>query len=81
MLAAALGDGRRPPEPIDAAVRGRLTESIDIPDPGWAIRVRSYGTGAAIAILLDRLNVADWKQRLQAGETFHDLLSSASGER
>ncbi|WP_420125072.1 hypothetical protein [Longimicrobium sp.] len=80
-IVAALGDGRRRPEPIAAAVREHLTTEIDASDPGWAIRVRSYGTGAAIAILLDRLNVSDWKQRLQAGETFHDLLSRALAER
>jgi hypothetical protein len=77
LTAAAVGDGRQRPGPIEGAVIEHLNAELDAPDPRWEIRMRSYGTGAAIAIVLERLNVADWKARLQAGATFHELLARA----
>lgn len=77
LRAAALGDGRRQPAAIEGEVLLQLTAELEAPDPRWEVRLRSYGTGAAIAIVLERLKVVDWKARLQEGATFHELLARA----
>ncbi len=75
VTAAALSTGSAP-DSVTAMVRELLTTELDAPDPRWLLRFRVYGTGAAIGILLDRLGV-EWKARMQAGATFHELLSGA----
>jgi len=74
LIAAGMDDHQRL-RPIDEMVREHLTTEVDIPDVRWMIRVRVYGTGAAIGLVLERLNVTDWKERLQEGATFYELLT------
>jgi hypothetical protein len=40
-------------------------------------RWRGYGTGAAIGLLLDRLEAPGWRESLERGATFPDLLAKA----
>lgn len=46
--------------------------------PERLIHLRVYGTGAALGVLLDRLE-ADWKSRLEQGAGFDELLAEAVG--
>ena len=45
--------------------------------PEQLLRWRLYGTGAAIGIVLDRLGESGWRERLQEGATFDELLARA----
>jgi len=59
-------------------VREHLTTELNqAMDARLRLRARIYGTGAAIGMLLDRLEVAGWMIRLQEGATFHHLLTEA----
>ena len=44
----------------------------------WHIRLRVYGTGAALGLLFDRVGVP-WRQRLAAGEDFRQIATSVAG--
>ncbi len=77
LTAGAMSADPRRPGSVEKTVLEHLTMEMEAPDARWAVRMRSYGTGAAIAILLGRLNVVDWKTRLQDGATFHELLAGA----
>ncbi len=44
----------------------------------WEIRQRVYGTGAAIALLLDRLSVP-WRGAIEAGKCFDEVLLDRLG--
>jgi hypothetical protein len=57
-------------------VRDLLTAELTESDPAWRTRLRVYGTGAALGLLLDRLHMP-WQSALQRGETFEDVLAAA----
>lgn len=42
-----------------------------------AMKWRHYGVGAALGLALDALNVANWKQKVQSGESLGKLLDQA----
>jgi hypothetical protein len=58
----------------------RLTDSLRAPNVAnkahWRHRYRIYGTGATIALWLDRWNPT-WEQALERGRDFEELLSEA----
>lgn len=57
-------------------VRDLLTAELTETDPAWRNRLRVYGTGAALGLLLDRIGLP-WRSGLQGGATFDELLASA----
>lgn len=71
----------RPPERISWYVReGYLTPPLTR-WPGSLqermFRWRLYGTGAAMGLLLDRLDSDNWRERLESGQSFRALLAEA----
>lgn len=85
------GEGRQAEEEVRYALQEplRLQESVRFvnrPDPvmfddpnvkmRWTHRSRLYATGAAIALLLDRLGVS-WQEDAGTGRSFPDLITEA----
>jgi len=65
------------------AVRDTVAARLDslFADPTRSVRLRSYATGPAIALLLDRL-APGWKDRLMSGtSSLQDVLADVTGYR
>lgn len=78
---AAADDGERGERPY---VGFRSIERLDdlTGDPTRSIRLRFYSTGAALALVLDRLAGSEWKRRLlEDNLTLQDALARAIGYR
>lgn len=85
---AALAVAGRDTSRIDEIVRRRLLGPLPEPDSEiriggmtWEERGRLYGTGAAIALVLDRLDVEGWRARLEEGASFFALVREAVDDR
>jgi hypothetical protein len=73
---ASLAVTRADRREADRLVREILTADLAESDASWRTRLRVYGTGAALGLLLDRLGVP-WRGELARGATFVDVLNSA----
>jgi hypothetical protein len=62
-------------ECVIAELRKALSDMPGVPEADARLmRWRLYGTGAALALLLDDLEVENWKERLQDGAALYGLL-------
>ena len=68
-----------PADGVAARVQEMLLNPLDRAlDDWWRHRMRLYGTGAALGLLLDQMKV-EWRARVQEGEYLDQQLASALG--
>jgi hypothetical protein len=81
-LQASLLAQRQPAADAARTVAGALRQPIQLgafaTGETWHIRLRVYGTGAALGLLFDRIGLS-WRERLAAGEDFRQIATSVAG--
>ncbi len=74
-----------PEDSVLACIRRELTRPLHLAPPAEAdarlMRWRHYGTGAAMAYLLERLGDPDWRKRVEEGAPLDEVLARAVGIR